>query len=51
MYLQLFVLELQQNKKIATWKFKWIFNVVKMFTSNAHSESKITHAFRSIKRT
>ena len=36
MYLELFVFELQQNNKIATWEIEWISNVVKIWTSNAH---------------
>jgi len=40
-YLQLFVFELQQNKKIAIWdigiqKIDWISNVVKIWTLDAH---------------
>jgi len=37
MYLQLFVSELQQNKKICTWEIKWISNVVRIWTSNANN--------------
>jgi len=36
MYLQLFVFELQQNNKIVAWEIKWIFNLVKIWSSNAH---------------
>ena len=38
MYLQLFALELQQNKEIATWEIEWISNVVRIWVSNAHKK-------------
>jgi len=36
MYLQLFVIELQQNKNTTTWEIEWIHNNGKITTSNTH---------------
>jgi len=36
MCLQSFVFELHHAKKISTWEIKWIFDVVLIWTSNAH---------------